>query len=164
VRDRVTRALPLCVGVALVLGLLVSTSACAGRQNSWIDLKPKGVSPSARFGEALVYVSQTGKVFMFGGRATEQAPLHDAWMYDPQKNRWTELTPRGDVPPARWATASAYDPIANRVVIFGGMGEDGAFLDDTWAYSVAENDWARLSPSASPSPRTPPTRRSSTTT
>jgi N-acetylneuraminic acid mutarotase len=154
VRNRARRTAALCVALALSLMCLLSALACAPKQNSWLNLKPSGATPAARFGEALVYLPQTGRIFMFGGAAAEEAPLNDTWTYDPQKNSWEDLKPSGEAPPARWGMASAYDPTTNRVLIFGGMGKgDGAALDDTWAYSVTENAWARLSPSRAPSAR-----------
>jgi len=153
VRSAVKRAVSVCVVLALGLACLFFASSCGSKANSWINLEPSGAAPSARFGETLVYLSATEKVFMFGGAATENAPLNDTWVYDPQDNRWLDLKPSGATPPPRWAMGAAYDPTANQVLIFGGMGRDGSVLNDTWAYSAAENTWTTLSPSSSPSAR-----------
>jgi N-acetylneuraminic acid mutarotase len=139
--------LAICLACALVLG------SCGSKPNSWINLEPSGPAPSARFGEALLYLSTTGKVFMFGGAADEARPLNDTWTYDPGRNRWVDLKPSGDTPPARWAMGAAYDPAADKVIIFGGMGADGNLLNDTWAYDVTSNAWTELTPSSSPSIR-----------
>ncbi len=119
----------------------------------WSELKPSGPVPSARFGETLVSLSASGKVFMFGGAKDEKSPLGDAWTYDPLANTWARLKPTGEAPPARWGAAAAYLPRSNRVVVFGGMGEDGIVLRDTWIYGVADNHWSRLVTAAAPSPR-----------
>ena len=119
----------------------------------WSELKPSGPVPSARFGETLVSLSKSGAVFMFGGAKDEKSPLGDTWTYDPLANTWTRLEPSGEAPPARWGAAAVYLPRSDRVVMFGGMGEDGAILGDTWVYSVAENHWSRLATAAAPSPR-----------
>jgi hypothetical protein len=132
-----------------------STAGLAGpgAPNSWVDLKPSGAVPSARFGEALLYLSGPGLVFMFGGAADEAHPLSDTWIYDPQKNAWVDAKPSGDAPPARWAAAAAYDPAANKVVVFGGIGAGDGLLNDTWAYDVAANAWSKLAPAFPPSIR-----------
>jgi hypothetical protein len=156
--------------IALFVVLGVSASSCSSKPTTttsgtgptttttastqvWTNLEPSGAAPSARFGETLVYLSATEKVFMFGGAATEKDPLNDTWVYDPQNNRWLDLKPSGATPPPRWAMGAAYDPTTNQVLILGGMGKDGVILNDTWAYSVTENTWAKLSPSSSPSAR-----------
>ena len=46
-----------------------------------------------------------------------------------------------------------YDPSSKRVILFGGIWENGV-LNDTWAYDPAANNWVNLKPTgASPSPR-----------
>jgi N-acetylneuraminic acid mutarotase len=100
------------------------------------NLEPRGTIPSSRFGEALVYFSDTGKLLTFGGASDEKNPLDDTWLYDPGKNTWTNLKPSGDLPSGRRAMASTYDPAANKVVIFGGQGAAGDLLNETWAYDV----------------------------
>jgi hypothetical protein len=135
-------------GVSSTAGL-----SAPGVPNSWVDLKPAGPVPSARFGEALLYLSGPGTVFMFGGATDRTSPLSDTWIYDPQKNRWTDAKPSSEAPPARWAMAAAYDPAANKVVVFGGIGTDDVLLNDTWSYDVAANTWSKLVPASAPSIR-----------
>jgi N-acetylneuraminic acid mutarotase len=112
--------------------------------------------PSARFGQAMVYVSATDKIIMFGGATGEQNPLNETWMYDRGKNTWTDLKPSGNLPPARRSMAVAYHPGDNKIVIFGGLGADAEVLDDTWVYDVSDNTWTpwiALTPSSPPSAR-----------
>ncbi len=146
---RTRTLLVLVIGLACVLAL----GSCGSKPNSWINLKPPGPVPSARFGQALVYVADSRKLVMFGGAADEGSPLNDTWAYDRVKNTWTDLKPSGDLPPARQSMASAYDPGANKVVIFGGMGADGSPLNDTWTYDMSGNTWTKLGPSSPPSVR-----------
>lgn len=49
-----------------------------------------------------------------------------------------------------WA-AGAYDPIANQVIVFGGLDASGAPQSDTWAWDGVT--WTLLSPPSSPSAR-----------
>ena len=62
---------------------------------------------------------------MFGGRSGSGADsvefLNDTWAYDPVANTWTELDPSGTLPPARAMHAMACDPVANRLIVFGGF-------------------------------------------
>jgi ribosomal protein L7/L12 len=61
-------------------------------------------------------------------------------------NTWTELSPAGEVPPARMSPAMVYDPASGKVILFGGSNGIGAFFNDTWAYDPAANSWSNLSP------------------
>lgn len=60
-------------------------------------------------------------------------PAIAAWAYDFATNRWTELSPAGDRPPARRFHSMVYDSGANKMILFGGYGFDGVRLNDTWA-------------------------------
>ena len=142
--------------LAVCLACVLALDSCGGKPNSWTNLKPSGPQPSARFGQAMVYVSDTGKTIMFGGAIDEKNPLNDMWMYDRGKNTWTELKPPGNLPPGRRSMAAAYHPGENKIVIFGGLGADGDVLDDTWAYDVSQNTWT---PSAAVTLSSPPSAR-----
>ena len=150
VTDRLLAAVLLTV--VLVLALLVC-SCSTSQPNSWTNLKPSGAQPSARYGAALVYLSGSGKLIMFGGAADQENPLNDTWLYDRGANSWTNLKPSEDLPPGRRTMAAAYDPVTNEVVIFGGMGADGVMLNDIWTYDVTRNTWAKLTPASPPSVR-----------
>ena len=40
----------------------------------------------------------------------------------------------------------AYDPVTHRLIMFGGLSDTAASLDDTWAYDPAANAWTELHP------------------
>ncbi len=57
---------------------------------------------------------------------------------------WTRLSPAGEPPDARSAAAAVYDPVRNRMIVFGGVGSRG-FLDEVWALSLSgEPTWSRV--------------------
>jgi len=64
---------------------------------------------------------------------------------------WKKLTP-GVSPSARAAMAMAYDPVSQRVVLFGGY-DDLIYLDETWTFDGAT--WRMETPPLSPPPRAP---------
>ena len=58
--------------------------------------------------------------------------------------QWRNLTPTSGTPPeARRNGVAIYDPVGNRVIVFGGTGDAG-LLNDTWAFNVAARTWAKL--------------------
>jgi hypothetical protein len=86
---------------------------------------------------------------MFGGFTYPVVLLGDTWTYDPEANSWTELAPSGTLPAPRYAgRGMVYDPAIDRVILFGGYGEDGP-LKDTWAYDAQANAWTNLEPGGS---------------
>jgi N-acetylneuraminic acid mutarotase len=109
-----------------------------------MDLAPTGTVPTERSGYAVVYDSRAGRMILFGGfNAT--AEFNDTWAYDPATNRWTDLAPAGTLPSVRGFHAMVFDPQTGRVIMFGGF--DGErYLNDTWTYDPATNEWIESIP------------------
>ena len=76
----------------------------------------------------------------------------DVRAYDPVANTWTERNPRGDLPSVRMQDSVVYDPVAKKMILFGGAGQNG-LLNDTWAYDPAANTWTELHPGGESCPR-----------
>jgi hypothetical protein len=65
---------------------------------------------------------------------------------------WTQLSPSGPLPPARYVHTAVYDAARDRLIVFGGSG--GTYLNDVWALTFADLTWhAIVTGGAPPSPR-----------
>jgi len=106
-------------------------------------------TPAARRYPSMAYDEGTGRVVLFGGsRGLDPwVFLSDTWEYD--GNNWTETT-APVAPDPRHGHQLGWDPVGERIILFGGMNEVGT-LDDTWAYQ--NGVWSQLTPVASPPPR-----------
>ncbi len=125
----------------------------------WTELDPIG-APPARAGHGMAYDSTTGRVIMFGGytypkegygaTSLDKEYLGDTWAYDPAANSWEELPPSDSGPGPRDNMGFVYDPVAGRIVMFGGLGgdqaPDGSTFGHTWAYNGLDNAWADVDP------------------
>src|SRR5262249_95342 len=61
-----------------------------------------------------------------------------------QPLQWRNLTPQSGLQPeARRYGTAIYDPVALRIVLFGGLGISG-FLNDLWAFNLTTKSWTRL--------------------
>src|SRR5215831_14079025 len=59
----------------------------------------------------------------------------------------------GAAPPSRYAQAAIYDPIRDRMVMFGGLGEAG-LLNDVWSLSLTGTPtWGQIAAGHGPTPR-----------
>jgi hypothetical protein len=68
----------------------------------------------------------------------------------PASYRWRNLTPaEGAAPEPRRNGTAIYDPVARRIVVFGGTGGSGQ-LNDLWAFDLITLAWTRLQPSGRP--------------
>lgn len=68
--------------------------------------------------------------------------------------QWMHIEPGGDVPVPRGNPAAIYDPVAHRLVAFGGR-VPGGELNDVWSLDLSAMRWQNITPrrGAAPTPR-----------
>ena len=124
----------------------VLTHATSGSGSQWIALSPTGTPPAARTNASAVYDPATNRMIVYGGddAAGTPVPFGDAWVLTNANGlggapAWTALAP-ASAPPARTAHGAAYDPVNNRMMLFGGtttLGTCGGALADAWVLANA---------------------------
>ncbi|HEY8170904.1 MAG TPA: kelch repeat-containing protein [Candidatus Limnocylindria bacterium] len=78
-----------------------------------------------------------GTTIVFGGRGLDLAFRSDVWLLGDGAEDAVMLTPAGAAPEPRAGAALVVDSARDRVLLFGGRAEDGAFAD-TWALGGIE--------------------------
>lgn len=68
-----------------------------------------------------------------------------------QAQQWVALEPGGDAPVPRGNPAAIYDPVAHRLVAFGGR-VPGGELNDVWALDLGAMRWHNITPVSGPAP------------
>jgi hypothetical protein len=102
----------------------------------WTQLFPLHI-PTARYGHVMVYDSARNRIVMFGGRTGGgKTDLNDTWVF--KNGDWTQIAPPSS-PPGRVLAGGAYDPLRDRVVIFGGASISAdaktvTAFHDTWEF------------------------------
>ncbi|MEM7201647.1 MAG: kelch repeat-containing protein [Planctomycetota bacterium] len=117
----------------------------------WSQLAP-AVAPPARWGHAMVYDRARQRVVLFGGSDAAglypaRSPLGDTWEWD--GTTWHPMSPATG-PSARWGHAMAYDPVRQRVVLFGGQTRKSASSaqGDFWEWDGTQ--WSEIRPGLLP--------------
>jgi len=106
-------------------------------------------SPSARHFGAMAWGA--GASWLFGGEnALGTVATNDLWRWDGM--RWTIAPTTATRPLARTSANMAFDPLRNRLVLYGGLDQGSNSLTDAWEYDVAAGTWA-------PASGTPPSAR-----
>src|SRR6476646_7893099 len=161
--------LALLLGSSLTAALTVNTSGAGAER--WANLAASN-PPPARFYHTLVSDSANDRAITFGG-AANCGPLRDVWLLTNASGlsgppAWSQLTPTGTGPDARYAANAVYDGANNRMIVFGGAAGgycSGAppLRNDVWVLTNANGlggppAWIQLSPGG-----TPPTARAATT-
>lgn len=122
---------------------------------AWDSLTAEGPRPNGGWGMTSAYDAKRDRMLIFGGSTSDgyYGSNNDVWELDlrgvPQ---WHELAPQGDRPGARRSGASVYDPLRDRMVIYGGfdaMPWSDQFLGDAWALDFTADPpaWTALNPS-----------------
>jgi hypothetical protein len=115
----------------------------------WTKLNPSGQLPPARGGHLMIHDPVRDRMLVFGGIDDVNDLFSDVWALNLASPSWTKINPQGQDPPAREWTAGVYDPVGDRVVLFGGF--DGIPLGDVWALSLSGTpSWSQLTPTGGP--------------
>lgn len=69
-------------------------------QSQVVDFTTAGVGPKARYGHVLVHCDDEDVMYLFGGRSLVDGLLNDIWMYDFDRNDWTEISPESSSKPS----------------------------------------------------------------
>ena len=103
----------------------------------WSVLQPAGPAPPARHSHCAAYDPVRERVLLFGGfTGTEFAG--DLWALSLGSSpTWTRIAESGSGPPGRDAAAMIYNPVGDRLVLFGGWSGTG-YLDDLLGVSALE--------------------------
>ena len=116
-----------------------------GGTPAWIELFPSGGPPGGRSGQAAVYDPGTNSMIIFGGDSSTSGnpPTYsDVWVLSNANGlggtpTWTELSPTGGPPAGQAYDGAVYDPINNRMIVFGGYSQASVYSNATWALSNA---------------------------
>ena len=115
----------------------------------WSGMSASGAHPSPRGFHAAVYDPVRGRLLVFGGQDAISGSLNDVWELSLSGNpAWRTITPAGSPPSARYGHTAIYDPIRDRVVVFGGYDAKTGSRNDTWELSLSGTPaWKALDPS-----------------
>jgi hypothetical protein len=123
---------------------------------TWTELTPTGPAPSELDEDTATYDPVHDRVIVFGGYTWPNI-FNDVWVLSLSgAPTWTQLTLAGPTPSPRFGHSAIYDPVRDRIVIFGG--KDGAYpyprINEVWALSLSgAPTWSKLEPTGAPSGR-----------
>ena len=114
------------------------------------------IAPSPRYGHGAVYDPVRQRMLVFDGRSDTQVVPMDAWELDLSGNPtlWSSVPMQGIIPSGRQGGVAVYDPVRDRVLLFGGY-DNVAFHNEVLVFTPgALSSWSIL-----PTAGVPPTGR-----
>ena len=131
-------------------------SLSLGSATGWSQPTITGTPLGTRHGHSAVYDALRDRLVFFGGAEdTLDAILNnDVWALTLSGTpAWSQLSPAGTPPVGRRYHSAVYDPVNDRMVVFGGS-TGTETLNDVWALSFAGTPtWTPITPTGTPPPQ-----------
>ena len=116
----------------------------------WSSLAPVNGPPAARWAHVAAWDAAGNRMTVFGGNLTCSSTTEDTWVLESASAppAWLSLSTTG-APPTPWSDhRGVYDPIGNRLIVFGGN-VGSTPIDDLWNLTSANGQggvpgWAAL--------------------
>jgi hypothetical protein len=121
---------------------------------AWSPLHPSGITPEGRVLHSAVYDSAHGRIVIFGGADDVQAGTdrNDVLALSLGANpAWSPLP--GTSPAPRRDSSAIYDPVGDRMLVFGGHSFPGMVFgsNEVWSFALDKSPyWTLLAPSGTP--------------
>jgi len=121
----------------------------------WSKLVTDATRAPIRGGASDGYDVSRRRLVVFGGSNELGYFRNDTWLVDLRKDpAWSPLATQGTLPPARYWHVSAWDPVRDQLVVYGGYyGDSSHPLGDLWVLSFGHGTptWTQIVP-AGPAP------------
>ena len=111
--------------------------------STWAQIYPATSVPSGRYDHSSVYDPIRQRMITFGGY--DGTFKNDVWSLSlGSEATWSPVATAGIAPAPRAAHTAIYDPINDRMIVYGGTGSSG-FFGDVWALTLAGTPtWTQL--------------------
>jgi Kelch motif protein/galactose oxidase-like protein len=122
-----------------------------GGTPTWNQLVPSGTAPSARVWHSSIYDPLRDVMLVFGG-SDATGLVNDLWQLTLGATpTWSAVAAAGTPPPGRSRHSAIYDPVRDRMVVFGGYSPGNVQMNDVWALSLSGTPtWSQLAPDGTP--------------
>jgi len=142
------------------LWFLNEANSTSGTQSWTPVIIDPSVAPPPRQMHTAVYNPTSNIMIVFGGAGGYANPVYnDVWALANANGNggvptWTQLSPTGTPPAARFGHTAVYNATSDTMVVFGGVSGEGVFFNDTWKLINASGasgtpQWIQLNPSGS---------------
>lgn len=120
-----------------------------GDTPAWEEVTQVGPAPGTLCAHAAFCDRSRDRMVVFGGY--DGSMTNEAWALSLDSGLgWSQIIPAGLLPPARAASAAAYDPGGDRLIVFGGVSDSLTAMNDLWQLAFTSPTWTELVPAGGP--------------
>lgn len=100
----------------------------------WSRLTGLGAGPPQRRSHTAIYDAFNQRMIVFAGVLSDDSPARDVWALDLRRGEehWTKIETTGDFPPNCIEMVAIYDPLNQRMIVYGGRDSGGSVIGQTW--------------------------------
>jgi hypothetical protein len=110
---------------------------------AWTMLTPSGTPPPVREEQSVIYDPRGDRLILFGGTDGID-DFGDVWFLQFGTDAWVRRPPTPASPLPRWGHGAIDDPVADRMILFGGIG-----ARDTWSLTWGRQAGVNYDPDCS---------------
>ena len=107
---------------------------------SWSRLTSDGPRPRARYGSCAA-LGPDGRLWVSHGFTDDLGRFDDTWAFDFARDRWSDETPRGDLPGRRCLHDCTFTP-DGRLLLYAGQTTGVPALRDLWSRTI-DSRWTK---------------------
>ena len=113
----------------------------AGGTATWTQLTPTGTAPK-QSAACVAYDPAGRRLIVYGGETADGIDVNTTHVYSVDTNAWVTATPTGATPVGESFSQCAWDPVSQRVLLYGGQANGGSPLTGVYTYDPETQKWA----------------------
>jgi N-acetylneuraminic acid mutarotase len=115
------------------------------KTNKWTKLVSTGYIPPKYSVRDYTFIPSERSIYAWADNGEEN--LHKMFIFNIDKKEWSKITPVGEFPKTAGHRVMCYDPMNNRLLLFGGYywtPEASDVLNDLYAFDLKKKEWSKL--------------------
>ncbi len=115
------------------------------KTGEWSKIRPRGITPPARWHLMMTVDIEARRAFMFGGAGIGFQGLdNNLYALDLDTYRWQVVATTGDKPVSPQGGTLTYDTVNRALVLIGGLRHEGpgdATISSVWVFDTVNDSW-----------------------